>query len=112
MPGCRSKIATRVFERFVRLASDPRCSDEEKRGPGIGLYVVKGLVEAHGGSVSVERRAADEGGSGARFVVKLPDPSGNRLITSMGRKLTARERGRGGKYRGSWWQMSATDGFQ
>ena len=60
----------RVFERFVRLASESHAGQGKKRGPGIGLYVVKGLVEAHGGSVSVE-----EGGDervGARFVVKLP----------------------------------------
>ena len=61
---------TRVFERFVRLTTETPSSDGKKRGPGIGLYVVKGLVEAHGGSVSVEE-GGDEG-AGARFVVKLP----------------------------------------
>lgn len=60
----------RVFERFVRLASESQPGEGRKRGPGIGLYVVKGLVEAHGGSVSVED-GGDEG-VGARFVVKLP----------------------------------------
>jgi signal transduction histidine kinase len=35
---------------------------------GLGLYVVRGLVEAHGGSVEV---GENEGG-GARFVVRLP----------------------------------------
>ena len=60
----------RVFQRFVRLASEAHSGEGKKRGPGIGLYVVKGLVEAHGGSVSVEE--GGEEGSGARFVVKLP----------------------------------------
>jgi len=60
----------RVFQRFVRLASETQAGDGKKRGPGIGLYVVKGLVEAHGGSVSVEE--GGEEGTGARFVVKLP----------------------------------------
>lgn len=60
----------RVFQRFVRLASEGHPGEGKKRGPGIGLYVVKGLVEAHGGSVSVEE-GGDEG-VGARFVVKLP----------------------------------------
>ena len=60
----------RVFERFVRLASETRSDEGRKRGSGIGLYVVKGLVEAHGGSVSVEE--GGEEGAGARFVVKLP----------------------------------------
>ena len=66
--GVPPKDRQRVFQRFVRLA-DSDSSDGSKRGPGIGLYVVKGLVEAHGGSVSVESSAQ---GSGARFVVKLP----------------------------------------
>ena len=35
---------------------------------GLGLYVVRGLVEAHGGSVVV----TDSDGGGARFVVALP----------------------------------------
>ncbi len=60
----------RVFQRFVRLASEIQPAEEKKRNPGIGLYVVKGLVEAHGGSVAVEE-GGDEG-VGARFVVRLP----------------------------------------
>ena len=35
---------------------------------GLGLYVVRGLVEAHGGTVHVSDNAA----GGARFVVRLP----------------------------------------
>ena len=60
----------RVFDRFVRLGG------AEVNGAGIGLYIVKGLVAAHGGTVQVEDAA------GARFVVRLPvglvapDPDG------------------------------------
>jgi signal transduction histidine kinase len=50
----------RVFDRFVRLGGT------EENGAGIGLYIVKGLVAAHGGTVRVEDAA------GARFVVRLP----------------------------------------
>ena len=67
--GVPAEDRLRVFERFVRLASESN-PEGRKRGPGIGLYVVKGLVEAHGGSVAVED-GGDEG-VGARFVVKLP----------------------------------------
>jgi len=73
----------RVFHRFVRLSSDPysgggpyQSGDRDRAGAGIGLYVVRGLVEAHGGSVSVEEGPVEvgrvKGGLGARFVVKLP----------------------------------------
>jgi len=55
----------RVFDRFVRLGSD------EGTGAGIGLYIVKGLVGAHGGTVSVEDS------DGARFVVRLPVAGGD-----------------------------------
>jgi signal transduction histidine kinase len=59
----------RVFQRFVSLADAPS-SAGKKQGPGIGLYVVKGLVEAHGGSVSVKGGGEDR--AGACFVVRLP----------------------------------------
>lgn len=37
-------------------------------GPGLGLFIVKSLVEAHDGTINVE----GEEGEGARFVVRLP----------------------------------------
>jgi signal transduction histidine kinase len=37
-------------------------------GFGIGLYILRQIVEAHGGSVAV----ASEPGQGARFTVTLP----------------------------------------
>lgn len=62
--GVSPEERDRVFERFVRL-------DGSSAGSGIGLYLVKGLVEAHGGSVSVD----DAPGGGARFTVRLGSPS-------------------------------------
>jgi two-component system sensor histidine kinase KdpD len=52
----------RVFEEFVRVGQTPGS------GTGLGLAVARGLVEAHGGTVSC--RATD--GGGATFVVTLP----------------------------------------
>ncbi len=49
----------RIFERFWHGPTSV--------STGLGLYVVRGLVEAHGGSVHVE----DAPGGGARFVVHL-----------------------------------------
>lgn len=56
----------RIFERFVRL-------DGSTAGTGIGLYLVKALVDAHGGKISV----SDAPGGGARFEVRLPTGSPN-----------------------------------
>jgi signal transduction histidine kinase len=55
----------RIFEQFYRLdASRSRATG----GAGLGLTIVKRLVEAHGGSV----RAESEPGCGAAFIVELP----------------------------------------
>ena len=56
----------RVFEPYYRMDRDAR---GEKGGSGIGLAVVRGLVEKHGGRVTVGDSAA---GSGARFSLELP----------------------------------------
>jgi PAS domain S-box-containing protein len=58
--GIPPETAARVFTRFWR--------GNRGRGTGLGLYIVKGLVEAHGGSVDVGRAA----GGGARFRFVLP----------------------------------------
>jgi signal transduction histidine kinase len=54
-----------VFERFARLEE---ARDRDAGGTGLGLAVVREIVEAHGGTVVAEE--GDEGG--ARLVVRLP----------------------------------------
>src|SRR5207248_7287160 len=49
-PGISAEAVPRLFERFYR--ADNEASDQE--GLGLGLYITKALVEAHGGSVGVE----------------------------------------------------------
>jgi signal transduction histidine kinase len=63
--GIAAEHLPNVFERFYRVdASRAR----ETGGAGIGLAVVKQLVEAHGGSVSVMSEPA----KGSCFAVTLP----------------------------------------
>ena len=59
-PGIREELREKVFEPFVRLG-------EAGQGQGLGLHIVKLLVEAHGGSVQVGR-ATLGGAKTLRFV--------------------------------------------
>ena len=64
-PGMSADQAQRVFERFYRA---DQARNRASGGTGLGLAIVAGLVEAHGGTVSV--RTAP--GAGADFQVRLP----------------------------------------
>ena len=66
-PGIPEEERERVFDRFYRL---PR---EGVAGTGIGLSVVRDLVNRHGGRIHVERAS----GGGSRFVVELEAPPGS-----------------------------------
>jgi PAS domain S-box-containing protein len=58
--GIPEETASRVFTRFWR-------GGNRRGGTGLGLYIVKGLVEAHGGTIEVGR--APSGGAQFRFVL-------------------------------------------
>jgi signal transduction histidine kinase len=57
---------SRLFEPFSQAE---RTLERSKGGLGLGLSLVKGLVDLHGGEV---RATSDGPGTGAAFVVKLP----------------------------------------
>ena len=64
--GISAEMLPRLFEMFTQVESSTQNS---LGGLGIGLSLVKALVELHGGSVSV----ASEGlGRGSEFTVRLP----------------------------------------
>ncbi len=64
-------MLARVFEMFTQV---DRTLEKTTGGLGIGLSLVKGIVELHGGTVE----AKSEGeGRGSEFVVRLPVASGS-----------------------------------
>ena len=64
-PGIPADMLDAVFERFWQAGSD-------RRGLGLGLYISRYIVEAHGGSIV----AANAPGRGAMLTVTLPRRSG------------------------------------
>lgn len=61
--GIRLEDQERVFQRFERAVSI-----DEGSGLGLGLFIARQIVEAHGGTISLE----SEFGRGSRFTVRLP----------------------------------------
>jgi signal transduction histidine kinase len=61
--GISPEDQERLFERFERVRLN-----REVTGYGVGLWIVRRVVEAHGGSTSVRSRL----GEGAAFIVRLP----------------------------------------
>jgi PAS domain S-box-containing protein len=64
--GMEPQLVSRVFELFAQAERTP---DRSSGGLGLGLALVKSLVELHGGTVS---SASDGIGRGSRFEVCLP----------------------------------------
>ena len=62
--GIAPELAPRVFRQFWRA--------KRRGGAGLGLFIVKGLVEAHGGSITV--RQAPGGGAEFRFTMPAATP--------------------------------------
>jgi two-component system, NtrC family, sensor histidine kinase KinB len=68
-PGIDPELRERVFEKFFRVEHHRPGGDQGARGSGIGLYIAREIVRAHGGSISCLAGAEEKG---ARFVISLP----------------------------------------
>ncbi|MFT3843256.1 MAG: ATP-binding protein [Myxococcaceae bacterium] len=64
--GIEAKLLSSIFESFVQA---PQTLDRSRGGLGLGLAMVKGFVELHGGTVAV---ASAGPGRGSEFTVELP----------------------------------------
>jgi len=62
--GISPELAPRVFRQFWRA--------KRRGGAGLGLFIVKGLVEAHGGTIAVQQ--APGGGAEFRFTMPAGTP--------------------------------------
>ncbi len=64
-PGIPEDEQTHIFEPFYR---GKRAVQDQVRGTGLGLTLVKQIVEAHGGTIHVESKPM----LGSEFVIRLP----------------------------------------
>ena len=64
--GMEEKDLEHIFKRFVQC---DKSFTRVNEGSGIGLSIVKSIVDAHNGSISVESKL----NKGSKFIVKLPN---------------------------------------
>jgi signal transduction histidine kinase len=70
--GIPAPLLETIFERFWQVG------ENDRRGQGLGLYISKSIVEAHGGRIWAE----SEAGKGSRLYFTLPVPSSRRRGSS------------------------------
>jgi signal transduction histidine kinase len=63
--GISAQDQQHLFDRFFRTESAAR---QQIQGTGLGLPIVKAIVEAHGGTIEVQSQL----GQGSRFVIAVP----------------------------------------
>jgi len=68
-PGVPAEYRERIFEKFFRVEHHTNQRAEGVRGTGIGLYLCREIVRAHGGTISCE---PGDDGTGTRIAITLP----------------------------------------
>jgi signal transduction histidine kinase len=63
--GIPAEEQHRLFERFYRAST---AADQQVQGTGLGLYIARAIVEAHGGEITFE----SEAGQGTAFRIEIP----------------------------------------
>jgi len=63
-PGIARENLGRIFNRFNQILADGR----QPSGLGLGLYITKGIIEQHGGAITVQSKL----GAGSAFMISLP----------------------------------------
>jgi two-component system CheB/CheR fusion protein len=81
-PGIPPDVQARLFGRFERGGG------VQRRGLGLGLYISREIVTAHGGTIEVHSQPGD----GTTFTIRLPLASGTVPVTPKRRRPTARVR--------------------
>jgi len=68
-PGIPVQFRERVFEKFFRVEHHRRVDAKDRKGTGVGLYLCKHIITAHGGNIWCD---AGENGVGTRIAITLP----------------------------------------
>jgi PAS domain S-box-containing protein len=91
--GITPDVLPHVFDLFVQ---ERQALDRSQGGLGIGLTIVRSLIERHGGSVAAHSAGS---GKGSEFIVRLPKARGGGALASPAPapgSAVARVAGRGG----------------
>jgi NtrC-family two-component system sensor histidine kinase KinB len=68
-PGIPAAYRARVFDKFFRVEQQLENGGSGTRGAGIGLYLCRQIIDAHGGNISCEPA---QDGSGTRIALVVP----------------------------------------
>ena len=72
-PGIPAEYRERIFDKFFRVENHLGTDSGGVRGTGIGLYLCREIIKAHGGTIRCE--PGDEG-RGTRIAFTLPSRDG------------------------------------
>ena len=84
--GIAREVLPKIFDLFVQ---EPQAIARSEGGLGLGLTIVRNLVERHGGTVSAN---SDGPGTGSEFVVRLPRSNVPVELPAPGNLVPASER--------------------